>query len=540
MSLMQRSRLLLAAAVVLAAVAAWRLGARHAARQAPAVPPAWAGLFHVIDPGFAPGVTSAAAGAALSQTRCGVCHLRPEPAVLPVASWLEVFDHHTRIVGTNRDPSATNLSWPAASLRSYRIAGRELAEVAFFYLSAAPVSATAAAAPAPATAPAPFAVRAAVPLNAGAPAMYTLAFIAEEPARIVLGNVAERVLEVRGGDGRERFRVPVPGVVTGLLARPDRYLVTVIGLDPYSSNDDAGQVAWLPRDVFDKPSGALASTLLRNLRRPVHTTAADLDGDGQDELLVEEFGFSDGSLGYYKPDAFGGFMHTTLVDLSGALAARAGDFDGDGKTDVIALFAQATESVLALWGRGGGSFEQQLLVRHHPAYGSNGLLVEDLDGDHAADLVLVNGDSMDLPSKPLLRDAGVHVLANGGAGRFTEKYFYPLAGAVQAVARDFDGDGDLDVAAISATPDFARRPVETFVYLENRGAFAFAPRRLPAAQEGCWAAIGAGDVDGDGRPDLVLGAAYLPAFGAEIDAAFRGVERRSVLVLTNTAPRRAK
>ena len=80
-----------------------------------------------------------------------------------------------------------------------------------------------------------------------------------------------------------------------------------------------------------------------------------------------------------------------------------------------------------------------------------------------------------------------------------------MSGAYKAVARDFDGDGDLDIAAISFYPQYRTRPYESFVYLENLGGMKFTAYSFPEALSGRWITMDVGDLDGDGRPDIVLG-----------------------------------
>jgi hypothetical protein len=80
-----------------------------------------------------------------------------------------------------------------------------------------------------------------------------------------------------------------------------------------------------------------------------------------------------------------------------------------------------------------------------------------------------------------------------------------MEGAYDTRTADFDGDGDLDIAAIAYFPDFLQRPIEGFVYLENRGGLQFQPHTLAEADAGRWITMDAGDVDGDGDTDLALG-----------------------------------
>ena len=94
---------------------------------------------------------------------------------------------------------------------------------------------------------------------------------------------------------------------------------------------------------------------------------------------------------------------------------------------------------------------------------------------------------------------------NNGNNRFVKRFFYPINGCYKAIARDFDNDDDLDIATISFFADYQSRPQEGFVYFENMGDFTLVPFTLKETQKGRWLTMDAGDVDRDGRLDLVLG-----------------------------------
>ena len=70
---------------------------------------------------------------------------------------------------------------------------------------------------------------------------------------------------------------------------------------------------------------------------------------------------------------------------------------------------------------------------------------------------------------------------------------------------DFDHDGDLDIAAISFFPDYEKSPRESFVYLENQGGMNFTTSTFADCISGRWLTMDAGDLEGDGADDIVLG-----------------------------------
>ncbi|HUH46437.1 MAG TPA: FG-GAP-like repeat-containing protein, partial [Arenibacter sp.] len=116
----------------------------------------------------------------------------------------------------------------------------------------------------------------------------------------------------------------------------------------------------------------------------------------------------------------------------------------------------------------------------------------------------VCGDNAD--KTPFLKDYhGIYIFLNDGNLNFKQAYFYHLNGAYKAMARDFDLDGDLDIASISFFPDYYSHPEESFVYLENKGDLVFEDFSFPEASNGRWIVMDVGDLDGDGDEDIALG-----------------------------------
>jgi hypothetical protein len=131
--------------------------------------------------------------------------------------------------------------------------------------------------------------------------------------------------------------------------------------------------------------------------------------------------------------------------------------------------------------------------------------VADFNGDGRPDFLVSNGDNGEFNSPPK-RVHGVRIYTAQPDSTWKETFFFPQNGAYHAVAADFDGDGDLDIASISYFVDYARAPRESFVLLTNGGGDQFAAATFAESATGRWVAMDVGDFDADGDPDLLLGA----------------------------------
>jgi hypothetical protein len=280
---------------------------------------------------------------------------------------------------------------------------------------------------------------------------------------------------------------------------------------------------------------SVVNTVLENLVRPVQATVGDFDADGVSEYIICNYGNNTGSLSWHQAAA------TPQADAGKVLKAAAGfrktvvrDLNRDEKPDLVALTAQGNEGIWAFENQGGGQFEEKPLLRFSPVYGSSYFQLVDFNGDGFEDILYTNGDNADY-SISLKKYHGVRLFLNDGANAFKEAWFYPLHGAMQAAAHDFDADGDLDIAAIAFFPDYEKAPEEGFVYLENEGNLKFMPRTFKNASKGKWLVMETGDFDGDNDTDIALGSFTYSAAGAALSyTPGWQQEGASVLVLHNT------
>lgn len=263
----------------------------------------------------------------------------------------------------------------------------------------------------------------------------------------------------------------------------------------------------------DAPSGALLSipknpkeqtkVLINNLQRPVYHASADFDHDGNIDFVICEFAKWTGSLSWYKNLGDGTFKKQVIRNTPGSMKAYPTDWNGDGHTDIIALFGQGNEGIWAFINDGKGNFSEETIKQLPPSYGSSFLQLQDLNQDGKLDLIYCAGDNADFG--PIIKPYhGIYLWFNNGNNQFNDSIFLPLNGAYAAIPRDFDQDGDLDIASISFFPNYAENPDESFVYFENKGDWTFEASSIRQATAGRWIVMETNDLDGDQDLDLVL------------------------------------
>ncbi len=186
----------------------------------------------------------------------------------------------------------------------------------------------------------------------------------------------------------------------------------------------------------DQGGGFLAEIKFPTVGEPRSLAAADIDGDGnQDIVAVGEAGH--GSIGIHYGDGSGGFSTQFIAggdDPSGNV--KLADIDGDGDIDIIT--GSWIGKVLFYLNDGGGSFTPAAL----DALGgvNKMLLANDLNGDGAVDLVTTAGP-WDV----------IHIWFNDGSGGFlvAPDTYSVGVGPFQAALGDFNDDGKADIATVN-------------------------------------------------------------------------------------------
>ena len=245
--------------------------------------------------------------------------------------------------------------------------------------------------------------------------------------------------------------------------------------------------------------------ILDDVRRVADVQPGDFDGDGDLDLAVAIFGYNRGSVLWLENRGDLKFRDHELLNAPGTIHVPVADFDGDGDLDIAAIVTQDEEELWGFENLGEGKFKKRRLwFTVNLDLGGAGLISADLDQDGDEDLILPAGDNLeDLDAYPQPYH-GCLWFENKGDWKFEMRRISDLGGTYAADVGDLDGDGDLDVVLVSMTNDWYDPDTASVVWLENDGKQNFKTWQIDNNPIHL-VTVAVGDLNGDGVDDLAAG-----------------------------------
>jgi hypothetical protein len=249
--------------------------------------------------------------------------------------------------------------------------------------------------------------------------------------------------------------------------------------------------------------------LVDQIARVSDVRAGDLDGDGDLDLAVAQFGYDQGETRWMENRGQWRFESHVLQRLSGPINAEVADADGDGDLDIVSLVSQEWEEIYVFENDGKGGFTpRRVFGASNEDFGSSWISVSDLDTDGDVDIVYSNGDAFDYAPPTGRGWNGLQWLENRGGLTFRYHRIGDFSGASSPQAVDLDGDGDIDVALVSAYNSWDRPEALSLAWFENDGTMRFTLRPVTGTPTHL-ITLAVADLDRDGRPDLVTGGMHM-------------------------------
>jgi hypothetical protein len=232
----------------------------------------------------------------------------------------------------------------------------------------------------------------------------------------------------------------------------------------------------------------------------------DFNGDGKLDLVSATGGHTCTLLGNGD-----GTFRVLPDDIQPSLANTpsflgVGDFNGDGKLDIAVAQKERGNPTIGrlsiLLGNGDGTFQQAM--DYAIGTGHFSVAVGDLNGDGKLDLVVTNQD----PNYPNFGVGNsISIFLGNGDGTFQAPVNYPVLGISEqlgpsVVIGDFNSDGKPDLAV--GTNEYPYQPEGGVAILIGNGDGTFQPATYYGGSGIKGDGLAIGDFNGDGRPDIAV------------------------------------
>ncbi|MFT3788165.1 MAG: VCBS repeat-containing protein [Tepidisphaeraceae bacterium] len=284
------------------------------------------------------------------------------------------------------------------------------------------------------------------------------------------------------------------------------------------------------KKVYDAPD-------LGYFKFGINVAAGDLDGDGRAEIIASGNDGTDDVLSFLKFDgralSVADHKHwPTLPATANGLRVATGDLNGDGLADLVVGDASGAGSGLRA---GGGPYIKitlsDVVVSGYSTPMTNGVHVAlaDTDGDGQAEIF--TGPSASPPSSNGVPPATSTLRRNsitqskGRSGDLTSYMKYTdefavygssFTGGIRVATGDVDGDGVPDIVTMEESGVARHINYTKIKYLVDPGTGEITRQydkaspvlaRSAASDEAPPESIAVADLDGDGRAELIIGAA---------------------------------
>jgi hypothetical protein len=196
-----------------------------------------------------------------------------------------------------------------------------------------------------------------------------------------------------------------------------------------------------------------------------------------------------------------GTFQAQLRVKGGGKSIVVSDINGDGAPDMVAVNGHGFSVSLGNWDE---TLQSPLFiapsVRSRFINGSQSVAVADFNNDGFTDVITANSDAYELNPWP-----HVSIQLGNGNGTFqTEQRYGVYSDPRSVVVKDFNGDGFMDVVTANSDPGTFYNPKGSVSVLLGNGDGTFQPEQRFAVGTRPQS-VAVADVNGDGLPDIITG-----------------------------------